>query len=97
MAVGLFELASVAVNGDVSSDAVRAASDTFVCGVVADCRTCGRTAVIWLRDGFTSLADACGKCASTENAADCFALMLLMKLFAAVGRCNVLIFCMLTG
>jgi hypothetical protein len=97
MAVGLFELASVAGNGEVSREAMAAVSDAFVCGVVADCRTCGRTAVIWLGGGFTSLADACGKCASMENAADCFALMLLMKVFAAVGRCNVLVFCMLMG
>src|SRR5258705_7220319 len=97
MAVGLFQLASVAGKGEVSREAMAAASDDFVCGVVADCRTCGRTAVIWLGDGFTSLADACGKCASIENAADCLALILLMKVFAVIGRCNVLIFCMLTG
>ena len=86
MAVGLFELASVAVNGVASSDAVG-----------ASCRTCGRTAVIWLRDRFTSLGDASGKCASIENAADFFALMLLSKVVATVGECDVLMFRIFKG
>src|SRR3979411_976523 len=72
MAVGLFQFASGAGDDEVSREAMAAASDAFVCGVVADCRTCGRTAVIWLGGGFTSLADACGRCASIENGHACF-------------------------
>ena len=97
MAVGLFELARVAGNSDASREVVGVAADAFVCGVVAVCRSCGTTAVIWLRDSFTSLVDACGKCESIEKAADFFALTLLSKVVATVGGCDVLMFCMLKG
>jgi len=80
MAVGLFELARVAGNGDASGEVVG---------------TAGETAVFWLTGGFMSPADTCGRCASMENAADRFALMLLSKAVATVGACDVLIFCML--
>ena len=97
MAVGLFELARVVGNDTkgAASCGVDGAADASVCGVTADCRTCGKTALIWLLGGATFAADACGNCASIENFADCFALILLSNVLATDCGCDVLIFCML--
>ena len=97
MAVGLFELARVVGNDTtgVASCGVNGAADASVCGVTADCRTCGKTALICLLGGATFAEEACGRCASIENAGDCCALILLSKALATDWGCDVLIFCML--
>ncbi len=95
MAVGLFELARVVGNDTTGVVGCRVDGAASVCGVTADCRTCGKTALIWLLGGATFAADACGKYSSIENAGDCFALMLLSNVLATDWGCDVLIFCML--